>query len=152
GMGKEQADVVHFFRREAITSLAQAGAPAVLVNKKAALLESPVAPTLMRVLAGDIDPKPTTQEKIEAAVGLCSMKYSGMPEYAPDIAVYLVGKTLVEVVKDYNDDLLAFTAKGKDRKAPRIAWKVESLRLETALKDLKTNAAAVGAKTGADRL
>ena len=39
-------------------------------------------------------------ERIEAAIGLCHLKYPNMPEYNKDVAVYLVGLTLLEFVRE----------------------------------------------------
>ncbi len=150
-MPPKQAAVVYYFRREAIASLAQGGAPAVVANKKQ--LEGSVAPTLLKVLANNsLQPPPSLQEKLDAAVGLCTMKYSNMSEYLPDVSVYLVARTLSEAVSEYKRDLPNFNGTGKDRKLPLILWKAEGKRLELALKELKENAKATGAKTNVDQL
>src|SRR6516162_4331800 len=54
GRSAEEVDAVRFIRREAIFTLAHAGAPAVLAvnKKKKEILQGPVAPTLLKVLAG----------------------------------------------------------------------------------------------------
>ena len=131
--------VYRFLRREAITSLANAGAPAVALVKKGKIetVEGAVAPTLLRVLVTDgLQPPASMQEKIEAAVGLCSMKYPDLLKYEPEIAVYHVGRTLAEMVSEYNKDYANFGAKDKTRKLPMIAWMTESKRLELGLKDM----------------
>jgi hypothetical protein len=73
----DQIAVFYYFRREAITALANAEAPAVaIVGRKPQRVEGPVAPTLLKVLSnGVLQPPPRLQEKLEAAVGVCRMKY-----------------------------------------------------------------------------
>jgi hypothetical protein len=144
GMVPEQVAVVQYMRREAIMALAQAGAPAVTAYKKQ--LEGEVAPTLLRVLANDIEPPAKMQEKIEAAVGLCAMKYDKMPEYNHEVATYLIGRMLGEYVDEYKLDWANFADKTAKRKLPKVAWKTESRRLELALKDLAANARSAKAK------
>jgi hypothetical protein len=125
-----------FLRREAIIALAHAGSPAVLAVKeligKKKSPDGMVAPTLLKVLANnDMQPPPSVQEKVEAAIGLLNMKYPNMPEYNPDLATYLVGKTLVEFATEYNTDLTNFS----DKKRPSyLPWKDDARRLQEAIK------------------
>jgi hypothetical protein len=145
GMSAEEVDAVRYIRREAIISLAQAGAPAVLaVNKKQAkkdILQGAVAPTLLKVLAGrDIKPPPSLQEKIEAALGLCALKHPNMPEYDPSLATYLIGRTIVDLVDDYNRDLANIGVVGKNRRLPYIAYRTDARRLGDALTEFAKNA------------
>jgi hypothetical protein len=152
GMSVEEVEAVRYVRREAIISLAQAGAPAVLaVNmKKKAILQGAVAPTLLKVLAtpfdarasrpGDIKPPPSLQEKIEAALGLCATKHPNMPEYDPSLATYLIGRTIVDFVDDYNRDLANIGVVGKGRKLPYIGYRTDAKRLGDALTDFAKNA------------
>lgn len=140
--------VLRFLRREAIVSLASAGAPAVSAQPAAPALkrlerkDGLVAPTLMKVLAkkGGIQPPPDLQEKVEAALGLCILEYPKMPEYLPEPAIYLVGQTMVEFVNEYNKDWGNFTAVGADKKTPYLAWKTEGRRFEAGLKKMAENA------------
>jgi hypothetical protein len=145
GMSAEEVDAVRYIRREAIISLAQAGAPAVLaVNKKQAkkdILQGAVAPTLLKVLAGrEIKPPPSLQEKIEAALGLCALKHPNMPEYDPSLATYLIGRTIVDLVDDYNRDLANIGVLGKNRRLPYIAYRTDAKRLGDALTEFAKNA------------
>lgn len=149
----QQIEVVRYLRREAITALAHAGVPAVTAMKKLGKVEGPVAPTLLKVLTpGGIQPPPSLQEKIEAAHGLCTMKYPNMPEYLPDVAVYLIGQTLLETVKEYNKNWDSLVAKGPTKKLPTIAWKTESKQFEAELKELVANAKGTSAKANAEKL
>ncbi len=156
-MSYEEASAVRFIRREAIIALAQAGAPAVLaVPKKLEKKDHPnpqglVAPTLLRVLAGNIQPPPSSQEKIEAAIGLCNMKYPNMPEYNPALATYLIGQTIVDLSAEYSKDLQNF-AIGKDKNLPYIAWKSEAARLKAGLDVFAKNANTDAAKKAAIEL
>jgi hypothetical protein len=134
-----------FLRREAIVSLAAAGTPAVYAFGKAPAKDVPlfdglVAPTLMKVLVkGALQPEPTIQEKIEAALGLCAMDYTNMPEYQPELAVYLVGQTVVEFAREYSKDRPNFVL-DKGKKPPFVAWKTEAKRFQAGLIQLKDNA------------
>jgi len=135
----DQAATVNYIRREAIITLAQAGVPAVIAFQKPMKIDNAmvqveglVAPTLLKVLAKDaLSPPTTLQEKIEAVVGLASMKFNNMPDYNPDVATYLMGRTLVEFTAEYSRDLNNFV--GANKKIPYIAWKTEARRLDTAL-------------------
>ena len=140
----EELAAVRFMRREAIVVLAHAGSPAVLVLKKGGVLQGPVAPTLMKVLVkGELDPPPSLQEKIEAALGLCAMKYPNMDEYDPSVATYLVGRTLLEFIDDYSRELAAIAAVGPGKKVPYIAYRTDARRFHDGLTELaKTNTKA----------
>jgi hypothetical protein len=143
GMSAEELDAVRYIRREAIISLAHAGAPAVLavpmkVGKKPAP-DGMVAPTLLKVLAGSLKPPPSLQEKIEAALGLCAMKHPNMPEYDPSVATYLIGQTIVEFVDHYNKDWENIAAIGAGRRIPSIAYRTEAKRLRDGLADFAKN-------------
>src|SRR5207244_1546371 len=103
----EEQMAVRFIRREAIIALAQAGAPAVSavpdkVAKKAPNPVGLVAPTLLKVLAGNLQPPPSSHEKIEAAIGLCNMKHPNMPEYNPGLATYLIGQMILDLSAEYS--------------------------------------------------
>ena len=150
GMSYERATAVYYVRREAISALAHAGAPAVLavpekVGKKAEPL-GPVAPTLLKVLTQTVpvDAPMSTRalilkDKIEAAVGLCNMNHKNMPEYDPALATYLIGLTLAEFTAEYQKDLRNIKAEGADRRLPTVAWKIESQRLKAGLDVLTKN-------------
>lgn len=139
GMSYEEASAVRFIRREAIITLAQAGSPAVsaVLPKQAKKgVDNPdglVAPTLLKVLAGNLQPPPSSQEKIEAAIGLCNMKHPNMPEYNPNLATYLIGQLILDLSAEYSKDLQNFALVGADKRLPFIAWKTESKRLKVGL-------------------
>jgi hypothetical protein len=148
-MTKSDPDAIatrRFLRREAIIALAKAEVPAVTAHPKAIdkKLDGLVAPTFIRVIAkaGGLQPAPTLQEKIEAALGLCAMQYPNMPEYNADLGVYFVGQTMLEFVNDYSKDWLNFTNGGAGKKLPKIAYKTEAKRFQTGLKQLKDHASA----------
>ncbi len=128
-----------FMRRKAIEALARAEVPGVYVSKKTGAAEGLVAPTLIKVLTKDaLKPDPSLQEKISAAIGLCNMKGEWIDSagYNPDVATYLVGRTLSEFLSEYSTDYVNFgVAVKENRKPPLLYWKTESKRLEAALKD-----------------
>jgi hypothetical protein len=145
GLSPEQVAALVYLRREAIISLANAGAPAVLaVNKrqvKKDVLEGVAAPTLLKVLAGgEMQPAPSLQEKVEAALGLCAMKHPNMSEYDPSLAAYLIGRTIQEFLDDYNKDLGNITAAGAGKKLPIIAYRTDAKRLSDGLTEFAKNA------------
>jgi hypothetical protein len=134
---------LRFLRREAIIALAAAGAPAVTAHPKAPRrpLDGLVAPTLMKVLTKNgLQPPTSMNEKIEAAIGLCNLEYPWMPEYRPELAVYLVGHTLVDFTNQYNKELpLISTDLLKGRQPPTIGFKADGKRLELALTKMELN-------------
>jgi hypothetical protein len=145
-MTPEELAAVRYVRREAIIALAQAGSPAVLaVNKKQVkkdMLEGAVAPTLCLVLAGALQPAPSLQEKVEAAIGLCNLRFPNMIEYDPAVAKFLIGRTIVEFVDHYNTDLGKISAEGADRRLPYVPYKSDAKRLKEALIEFEKNAKA----------
>ncbi len=144
----DELATLRFLRREAIMSLAAAGTPAVFAFTKPPVKDTPkdaghVAPTLMKVLIkGAIQPDPTIQEKVEAALGLCAMEYANMPEYQPEVAVYLVGLTVIDFARAYGQDYPNFSIE-KGKKAPFVAWKTDAKRLQAGLVQLKDNARGI---------
>lgn len=144
GMEPGQIEAVRYLRREAIISLAQSGSPAVnaleanLARKRPALHQGLVAPTLMKVLVkGQLSPEPSLSEKIEAALGLCNMKYKDMPEYIPELGVHLVGATLVEFTNEYNKDFVKFAAA---RAQPYVPFRADANRFKSGLAQLRASA------------
>lgn len=141
GKSPGEIEAVRFLRREAIKALAQAGAPAVNAIDKPQKLAGQVAPTLLRVLAdGVLEPAPSLSEKVEAALGLCEMKYPNMKEYNPQVSIYLVGRTIEQFMKEYNKDWAKFTLTGEGRRLPYLAWKHDSRRLMASLDEMAKNA------------
>lgn len=162
-MTPEEAAAVRYLRREAIITLAQAEAPAVAALTKKNKLEGAVAPTLMRVIAGNLEPTPALQEKIEAAIGLCKMHYwnpngsakirnAHLDDYQADLGVYLVARTLDEFIGAYKADYDSFSAKGPGRKLPRIAFKVDAKRFDVALTEMANYSEGAPASANAQKL
>jgi hypothetical protein len=142
GMSPEEYKAVIFIRREAIIALAQAGAPAVIATPNKKMVQPPegaAAHTLLNVLAGNLQRPPTLQEKVEAALGLCSMKYPNMPEYEPQLGIYLIGKTLDEFVAEYSTDWVNFAKVGAGKKLPHMAFAGDARRWKAGLKELSAN-------------
>ncbi|MBI3410967.1 MAG: hypothetical protein HY040_21745, partial [Planctomycetes bacterium] len=83
---KMELDAIHYLRREAIKSLAAAGAPAVAALKAKGEVEGPVAYALAKVLTkGAVEPELSLAEKCEAAIGLLNLKCANSPHYDPRI-------------------------------------------------------------------
>jgi hypothetical protein len=137
-LAAEEADAIRFIRREAVESLAQAQVPAASTWKGAGQIEGPVAPTLLRVLAGAIDPEPGLPERVEAAIGVCQIKYRFFPDYHPELGTYLVGKLLHDFFNAYNTDLP--NLKGGTKRPAQMHWRIHSRRLDAALKEMAANA------------
>ncbi len=142
-----EPDVIRFLRREALESLGQAGLPAIAAMKRDGQPLAPIAPTMLKVLAkkGGLQPEPGIQEKIEAAIGLCGLRYvfpeakREMDEYRADLAVYLIGQCIDEFAKKYGTEVAGLGLKGEKHRIPSVAWKMQAKRLEVALDELLTN-------------
>jgi hypothetical protein len=141
----EEKGAARFLRREAVKALAEARLNSVpLLDGKT--LKAPVAFALLRVLAPDKDmaPPPLLSEKIEAAIGLCEMKSeikansTTVIKCQPDLVVGLVGKTVLELVQQYQHDHPNFATKGSGR-VPALAWRYQARRVRLALADLQAN-------------
>lgn len=131
-----QIEAHRFVRREVVTALAATGVPAITAYK--GTLEAPVAAGLVKVLAKKVQPEPSIQERLEAAIGVCQFtKY--VDEYDPKIGIYLVGETLSDIFGEYKKDFGNISLKQKDRKPTYLAWRIQSKRLEYAMKDLIEN-------------
>jgi len=135
-LSEPEENAIRYLRRESLESLAQTQAPAIVSDK--VKVEGPIAPTLLRILApkGGIEPSPGLAERIEAAIGVCQIKYAQVPDYQPEIGTYLVGLFVSELATEYNKDLVLI----RGGKQPLLPWKIHSKRLENALKDLAKNA------------
>src|SRR5262249_30838088 len=117
-------DAIRYLRREAIKTLAQAQVPAVEITKDKAV--APVAKTLLKILEpkNGMNPSPSLQEKVEAAIGICQIKVIPNSLYLPDQGIYLVGTFLVEFANEYINDRSSFVGgNSKTRKIPKLPWK-----------------------------
>jgi hypothetical protein len=141
GMDKladDEKAAMRFVRREVIETLAQTKAPSIVSGT--AKIEGPIVPTLLKVLSpkGGLDLAPDLSERLEAAIGVCQMnlKYAG--EYQGELGLHLVAMFVADFARAYNQD---FSETGPDTKKPRRwEWRVQSKRLEEALKDMTKNA------------
>jgi hypothetical protein len=139
---KEDQEAFRYIRGEAIKTLGQAMVPVVEADPKTQKIDGPVVYELLRVLSSKpvLDPPPSFEEKLEAAIALCQLKIDPRADYHPDVAIHRVGRFVIDFVKEYQKDFNQFTgAKTKTRKAPLIPWKVQSERLQYALKKLVEN-------------
>src|SRR5205823_3618728 len=71
---------------------------------------------------------------------LCAMRHPNMPEYDPSIAAFLIGKTIVDFIDDYNKDLANIAAVGAGGKLPMIGYRTEAKRLSDGLNEFAKNA------------
>jgi hypothetical protein len=128
-------EVFIYLRREAIQALAQAQAPAILVQK--GKVEGQTVITLMNVLAKKkMDPEATLAEKCEAALGLCNMKLNDVPDYQPQMGIYAVGVTFNDFVTGYRADYGNFAEKKRPSLLP---WKIYAERWKQGLENLTNN-------------
>lgn len=143
--GDMEPDVVRFIRREAITSLAQAGLAYTYMEMqkgskdKAQVIEGPVAYGLLRVLVrgkAGLDPEPSTQERIEAILGVCKIKAAEQPAFDAEQAVMLVGVGLHDVFKDYKNEYVKITS---EKLIPKVYWRKSAERLKQGLQELAAN-------------
>lgn len=139
---KMDEDTIHYLRREAIQSLAAAGAPALGALKAQNKVEGAVAYELAKILTkGAIEPELSLGEKCEAAIGLLNLKCANSPHYDPRISLYIAGKFLKEYVAEYRHDFLNLGGKKvANSKQPWIAWKTQSDRLKKALDEMRETA------------
>jgi hypothetical protein len=136
----EEKDGIRYLRREALASLARAQVPALYVSKGKPL-EGPIAPVFLKVLARNVNPEPNLRERLEAAIGVCQIKLQGrfknpITEYQPEPGLYLVGRFLDDFAGEYNKD----TPNVRTKKPALLPWRIESKRLELAVRDLVSNA------------
>lgn len=139
GAGKrplEEQDALRVLRREAIETLAATQAPLVAYGKKK--VDAPIAALLLRVLSpkSDLEPPPSLAEKVEAAIGVCRMKYKNVDNYQAQLGMYLVGLFLVEFMTEANKDVGPIST----GKLPMLPWRADAKRLELALKGMAANA------------
>jgi hypothetical protein len=62
-----------------------------------------------------------------------------MPEYEPQLGIYLIGRTLDEFVSDYNTDWVNFAKVGAGKKLPHMAFAGDARRWKAGLKELSAN-------------
>jgi hypothetical protein len=138
---QDQLDAYYYLRREGIIALAKIGMPALEVKKNKVV--GPAAFYLIEMLAGDQNGKAYTfAERLEAAIGVCHLQAKESEGYRPEVGLYFVGLTLVEMEKAYADDWNYFTTKSpKDAppRQPRLPWKAIKVRVEQALDSLWVN-------------
>ena len=68
------------------------------------------------MLAKKVQPEPSIQERIEAAIGVCQFtKY--VEEYDPKIGIYLVGETLSDLFGEYKQGLRQHSRQGQRTQA-----------------------------------
>ena len=154
GMDKladDEKAAMHFIRREVIETLAGAKAPSIVAGT--AKIEGPIAPTLLKVLApkSGLDLKPQLPEKLEAAIGICNMNLKNSGEYQPELGLHLVAMFVHEFAVEYNKDFAIFGEKDAAPKA-RMEWRIQSRRLEEALKEMSKNVKGQPIATEAKRL
>jgi hypothetical protein len=132
----QKVGAFRYIRKEAVASLAETQLPAVSSVGK---IEGPVALGLVKVLAQKTEPAPSLAERLEAAIGIGTMKARDIEEYDPAIGVYLFGVFLTDFVSEYKKDLNNIKQAPKNRQPTYFAWRIESKRLDAALSDLMKN-------------
>lgn len=157
-----EREAIRFMRREAVASLAQAGAPALAALKKKGVVEIPVAYELLRVLVRGkegYDPPPSIAERVEAALGLCHLRDPGAnADYDPSVAVYAVGQTFADYATEYQKDYGNIFGRKDPKnikegsKIPTMPWRVQSERFKQAVKELVVNTKGTPAQANAKKL
>jgi hypothetical protein len=127
----EEAAAVVYLRREADKALGETRFPALISKDKKPLPEGLTALSLLKVLRKDgVSPEPSLSEQVEAAIALCQLNAELVPDYQPDYVVTQLGRFLVE-----------FTQRClEEREQKREPWRVDVLRMQQALEDLKFGA------------
>jgi hypothetical protein len=141
--------VALFIRRAALRTLADAQVPALAVQKGEVV--APAAYPLVSALAPEKDDpnlRPSLKAtklsvQAEAAIGVCRMRAKWIDDYQPEAGVYLLGKFLVDFIKEYRGDFANFGGKKIKKDEPKVVpllpWKLEADRLLKALDELPTN-------------
>lgn len=155
-LDESERDVIRYLRREAIISLAKIGVPAIKSMSKEGKVYGPAAYELLRILIkgdGALDPPASLSERVEAAIGLCHLKYqlgdNDYINYDPNLAVYGVALCFLDFASEYSKDFANLNARKKNpggTKEPTMAWKIQAERFKAALDDLATRNTQPGTK------
>jgi hypothetical protein len=133
-IAKMDAKAIQFIRRDMIASLAEAQMPAIATFASGkdgfSIAEGSPAPTLLKVLTGQLDPEPDVFEKYHAALGVCKLLCAEVPLYQPEAGVYLVGEYLVEFSDLYNKEVNVLGTK-------TLPWKLYGETLKNGLDEME---------------
>lgn len=156
----DELEAYRYLRREAIETLALAGAPAVAayrVGGKSREITGPVAPLLMRICMGNaagenkLVPEPSLAERNEAALGLCNMvvwyraNANGAtlqkmnPHFDPNPTYYFIGQTLLDLGREYSNNFGDIAGAGEKKVPTTLPWKYTGKRWDVALERLVKN-------------
>lgn len=153
GTSKMELDAISYVRKEAIAALANVQSPVVYIDKKGTRIEGPAVHGLVKVLLKDgLYPLPSVAEKCEAAYGLCGLKATPIPDYQGEASVYLVGQALLAFADAYQKDWVNLGGLGKDKKLPRLPYKIHAERFLQGLQELQVNTRDTPANQLAKRL
>jgi len=157
-----EREAIRYLRREAVTTLATMGVPALSALKKDGEVKGPVAYELLKVLVKGkdaYDPPPLLSERVEAALGLCQLKDPlGDLDYDPSLAVCAVGLCFYDFAKEYSEDYVNFVGRkdfknpAKESKISNLPWRIQSERFKQALSDLVANTKGTPAQANAAKL
>ena len=157
-----------YIRLHAIKAMAAIRTPAINVDPLKKKTEGEAVYALVGVLANQIIPAPqikgkkpnvpvplfpppTLKEKIEAAIGLCQMQVVedklgviDRDKYRYEVSVYLIARTVAEMLKAYNVDYPTFVVeKGVRVQSPNnpaiLPYKITATRMSQALDTLVDN-------------
>ena len=138
-----------YVRQQAVAALGKTGVPAV--TSLGGKVEGNVALGLLKVLSKKVQPEPSMQERVEAAIGVCHFT-KFVEEYEPQVGIFLVAGCLSEMFSEYKRDFANISAKGKERKPTFLPWKHDSKRFELALAELVANTRGAPSATAAQNL
>jgi hypothetical protein len=145
GATPEQVDAFYYLRREGVKALAQFQLPALSLDPKSGKVVGPAAHYLTLMFTRDNEGKYNLNfgERLEAALGLCQLLPAELPQYRPEVGLYLVATTLVDMMNEYRTDHTYFSVKVKEKDAPprqpKLPWKATMERIDQGLKAMASN-------------
>jgi hypothetical protein len=125
----EEKAAMHYIRRDAVAALGETRYPASSkTENKKVTIERPTALTLLRIMRKDkVNPPPTLEEQVNAAVGLCRLKTRTLEQYHVDYTAQQIGLFLVDFTVQANS------------KPKGVPWKLFAARLSRGLEDLQND-------------
>ncbi|GEM_PF-5023737 len=144
-----EVEGIRYVRQQAVAALGKTSVPAV--TSLEGKIEGNVALGLIKVLSKKVQPEPSMQERVEAAIGVCHFT-KFVEEYDPQVGIFLVANCLSDMFSEYKRDFANISLKPKDRKPTYLPWKHDSRRFELALAELVANTRGTPSAVAAQNL